>query len=201
VIAVLRNVLLVLEPSPHAERALTEAIDLAEAGSGRLTILTPVPDPQRWAGPAEAYAACRQLADDLDHELRELQEAALRRVPDDLPVTTVLTRRRVGAALLTELASGCHDVVLIGGRPRGVLRTALFGGVSARALRRCGLPVLMVRADGATDALEPPEAGNAEALAGELGVGPVGVGRVEVTPARGHVAEHPLDLLAPPGGA
>jgi nucleotide-binding universal stress UspA family protein len=184
----LRNVLLVLEPSAHAERALTEAIDLAEAAAGRLTILTPVPDPQRWTGAAEAYAACQQLAEDLDHELRGLQEAALRRVPDDLPVTTVLTRKRIGRALLAELASGCHDVVVIGGPPRGALRAALFGGISGRALRRSGLPVLMVRADGATDALEPPDAGQAEALASQLGVGPVGVGGVEVAPARGHVA-------------
>ncbi|MCW3066469.1 MAG: universal stress protein [Solirubrobacterales bacterium] len=147
----LRNVLLVLEPSHHAERALTEAIDLAEGAGGRLTILIPVPDASRWTGSAEAYVARQQLADELDREVHALQESALARVPGDLPVVTVATHRRIGPALLAELATGCHDVIVIGGRPHGVLWTALFGGVSARTLRRTGLPVLTVRRDD-----EPP---------------------------------------------
>src|SRR5258706_16121672 len=51
-----RNIIVSIDGSPHADRALSEAIDIARAGNGRLTIFTAVqqlPTVAYW-GPAAA---------------------------------------------------------------------------------------------------------------------------------------------------
>ena len=94
-----RNILVAVDGSPDAEEALTQAIDLAESEHTRLTLITGV---QKL--PPAAYTGLSVLVlPQLDAENRSWAEAVLSRardrVPDDLPVTTILTDRpiRTGA--------------------------------------------------------------------------------------------------------
>ena len=79
---------------PHAERALDEAIDLAVAGHGRLTILTSIPRPPYWACSPVTVAGIEPLAADLEREARTALRRATERVPDSVPVTTILPSSR-----------------------------------------------------------------------------------------------------------
>src|SRR3954470_12743615 len=103
-----RNVLVAYDGSDHAEKALREAIDIADSGNGRLTILTAVCAPSRWTtSTPETLAAARTLGPELEERGTALLQHAVSLVPADVPVTTVLTREPVRRALLTRAEQGC----------------------------------------------------------------------------------------------
>lgn len=139
-----RNILVSVDGSEHADRALAHAIDLAAESRGRLTILTAVPRPSPWAysGPS-AGAACA-LAEDLEREFAEVLDRAVARVPADMPVTRILSHAPVRAALMKELERGRHDLLVMGSRGRGAVSSTVLGSVSHHALHHSPVPVLVV---------------------------------------------------------
>jgi hypothetical protein len=66
-------------------------------------------------------------------------------VPADISVTTVLARGPAGAAITDHAHRGHHDLVVMGSRGRGRLRSPALGSVSRRVLAEAGVPVLIVR--------------------------------------------------------
>ena len=91
-------------------------------------------------------------------DARSSAEAVLRRardrVPDDLPVTTILTDEPIRSALIEQINRGGHDLIAMGSRGRGAIRAALLGSVSHYVLHHSSIPVLIVHAtEGADNAL------------------------------------------------
>src|SRR4029077_5546837 len=107
------SILVAVDGSPDAEQALTEAIDLAESEHARLTLITAVSQL-----PATAFMAAGEqvgkLRDDAHAEAEAVLRRARERVPDALPVTTVLTEQPIGCALIGQIAQGAHDLVVMG---------------------------------------------------------------------------------------
>jgi nucleotide-binding universal stress UspA family protein len=143
-----RNILVSIDGSVHADHALGEAIDLARATRGRLTLLTAVSHPSPWAGSTISGAAASVSAADLEREAVEIMRQGVERVPDDVPVTTVVSREPIKAALMHEIKSSKHDLLVMGSRGRGALTASLLGSVSHYALHHSPIPVLIVHADG-----------------------------------------------------
>jgi nucleotide-binding universal stress UspA family protein len=173
---VFRNVLLGLDFTPAAQRALDEAIELCERHGGRLTILTAVPEVHGWAaGPCESITAANQLNEQLVREACQLQHDALERVPADLPVETLIRREHACAALTTELATGRHDALVIGASTTGRVRCTRS---LTRRLIRHGEVAVLVASD--PPRLHVPRGAELEASAGAaaaLGRGRRGLGR------------------------
>src|SRR5580765_1611003 len=140
------NILVAVDGSPDAEQALTEAIDLAESEHTRLTLITAVSQL-----PATAYMAAGEEVGKLLEDARAEAEAILRRarerVPDGLPVTTLLIEQPIRSALISEIADGAHDLVVMGSRGRGAIRSALLGSASHYVLHHSPVPVLIVHAE------------------------------------------------------
>jgi nucleotide-binding universal stress UspA family protein len=143
---VFRNVLVAFDGSADAEEALAEAIDLAEAERTRLTLMMGIPQL-----PVISYLSLSgQACAELDADTRSRSEATLRRardgVPDDLPVCTILTAEPIRSALIEQIKRGNHDLIVMGSRGRGAVRSVLLGSVSHYVLHHSPIPVLIVRA-------------------------------------------------------
>jgi nucleotide-binding universal stress UspA family protein len=108
---------------------------------------------QGYIVPPTSYAAAGAVMPALLDEVRADAEATLRaavdQVPDDVSVRSVLTEQPVRGALIREIDKGDHDLVVMGSRGRGAVRSALLGSVSHHVLHHSPVPVLIVHADDA----------------------------------------------------
>jgi nucleotide-binding universal stress UspA family protein len=146
---VFRRLLVAIDSSPHAQRALEEAIDLARTNSARLTVMNVGPDPADWALAGVGYptpVSLVELTERTDRNHRSLLDRAVATVPHDVPVTKVLRRGSAGSRIVDEASAGHHDLVVMGSRGRGELRSLLLGSVSRRVLQASPIPVLVVHA-------------------------------------------------------
>ncbi|WP_027004844.1 universal stress protein [Conexibacter woesei] len=142
-----RRILVAFDHSSEAQRALDEAIAIARSDGAELTLMTVVPDASQWAAAAAAEGTVVETpADRLELERAyEIQlDAAAHSVPVELTVTRKLAHGRAGPAIVREGRRGGHDLIVMGCRGRGQLRSLLFGSVSHHVLRAAAVPVLVV---------------------------------------------------------
>lgn len=144
-----RNILVAIDGSPHGERALVEAADLAQRSNATLTVMTSVPDASSWLLGGAAYSGgvdFEALSKETEREYAKMLDRAVDGLPHDLSVTKLLARGRPGQAILDRLHSGDHDLVVMGSRGRGEVRAVLLGSVSHQVLNASPAAVLIVHA-------------------------------------------------------
>jgi nucleotide-binding universal stress UspA family protein len=142
-----RNILVSIDGSAHSDRALDEAIDIARADQSRITILTAIQQPPIWAASAMAAGAFAVTTAELEKEAVGVMRRAVDRVPLDIPVTTIISRKPVRAALMSRLSESDYDLLVMGSRGRGALSASVLGSVSHYALNHSPIPVLIVHED------------------------------------------------------
>jgi nucleotide-binding universal stress UspA family protein len=136
------RILVGVDGSEQGARALAVATELAVAERGRLSLIATVPHPSPWAwgGPISL--------DDLRRDAERYYEAMLRkaadRVPAEVPTTLLVRHGPAADRLLDELRRDHYDLIVVGSRERGRLRSALFGGLGQKLERQSPIPVLAV---------------------------------------------------------
>jgi nucleotide-binding universal stress UspA family protein len=141
-----RNILVAVDGSTHADEALAQAIDLAESEHSRLTLIAGVPGVPSAAFVGLGGPAFAVMQADARSSAEAVLNHARARVPDDLPVTTILTDEPIRPALIEQIKREGHDLIAMGSRGRGAMRAALLGSVSHYVLNHSPIPVLIVHA-------------------------------------------------------
>lgn len=139
-----RNILVPLDGSLHADRALEQAIDLAGCEHARLTLLSAVSSPPAAAFVGAGAVAAGELAARAEPEAQAILRSARERVPGHISVCTILSREPARTAILARISSANHDLVVMGSRGRGAIRSLLLGSVSHHVLHHSPIPVLIV---------------------------------------------------------
>jgi nucleotide-binding universal stress UspA family protein len=148
------NILVAVDGSLHSDLALSQAIDLAESERSRLTLMTgvgPVPPVALAAGTPALPEMSRGARADPEKIIARARE----RVPHDIPVTTIVTEEPIRPALIKQIRKGHHDLVVMGSRGRGAVRSALLGSVSHYVLHHSPIPVLIAHEDGVAEQADP----------------------------------------------
>jgi nucleotide-binding universal stress UspA family protein len=141
------DILVAIDGSRDADQALMQAIDLAESEQARVTLFSAVVSPPSVAYAGVSVEAAADLARDAEAETATLLQTALEQVPDKVSVSTVLSRSPARPALLDQIENGRHDLVVMGSRGRGAVRSVLLGSVSHYVLHHSPIPVLIVHAE------------------------------------------------------
>jgi nucleotide-binding universal stress UspA family protein len=146
-----RRVLVGLDGSVAASRALALVGRLVPPAGGHVTLLTsvtPMTVPSRRALPGAADLAReikRRNAERASKAMRELDRAASRLARGGWRTRTMLTTGEPLRDLLGAVASTRADLLVIGARGASGLRQLLLGSVADGALNRSPMPVLIAR--------------------------------------------------------
>ena len=137
-----RSILVAVDGSPAARRALEQAVGLAQSEGARLTLIS-VADLPRWRFSGFPLAVPFPNEAELVREAEQIVERAEALVPEDVPVSTVVRRGPVVREILKRIEAGEHDLVVVGSRclrPAGAL---ILGSVSRAIVARSPVPVLV----------------------------------------------------------
>lgn len=141
------RLLVAVEPSIPTPAVVLDAVDLARATNATLALLTVVKEPSAWAAAGEIEAGYERVecVRQLEIAAHQALNAALATVPHDVSVTTVLRHGSPGPTIVKVASTGAYDLVVMGSRGRGALRSLLFGSVSHHVLHASPIPVLIDR--------------------------------------------------------
>lgn len=140
------DILVAVDTSPTARRALEHATQLAQALNARLTVLSVVVPL-----PAFVYRAgvdVSSLQAEAEREAQELVRAAAEAVPDDISITTRVRHGHAGEEIVRQAKEGGNDLVVLGSRGRGRLASNLLGTVAGSVHFHLHAPLLVVHPHG-----------------------------------------------------
>lgn len=146
------RILVPTDGSPHAERALAEAGDLAKLADASLTVMTAVPESSTWllggaSGGFVPPVSPHEVDAQIKREYEGMLDAAVASVPADVETEKVLAHGSPAAAILEQVTAGSHDLIAMGSRGLGGMSSLLLGSVSHDILQTSPVPVLVFRGD------------------------------------------------------
>lgn len=142
----LSRILVPVDGSPYAEKALEFAIDLAKACSSTITIMYVVP--------RRIYAAAQEAGfvtiPALIHDMEELGKKVLEKAEGlsqaaGVKVDTVLIHGIAAEEILRKSQAGKYDMIVLGSRGRTAAKAFLLGSVSDRVSHHAKCAVLLVK--------------------------------------------------------
>jgi nucleotide-binding universal stress UspA family protein len=144
---VFRRILVAVDGSAHSDRALREAIDLAQTSEAHLTVMTSVPDVSSivLGGASVTSFDVGPIMEENERQYELVLQRAVDAVPKEVPSNQVLAHGVPAQTIIDQVHSGEHDLLVMGSRGRGELKSLLLGSVS-HLLNTSQVAVLIVHA-------------------------------------------------------
>ena len=139
------NILVCVDRSPSAQKALEQAVDLARAHNSNLTLMSVAPSVSSYV--TLGGVSREQMTAELEQwaDLNVAEAAAS--LPGDVVAHTLRRSGHVGAEIVRELKRGHYDLVVLGSRGRGPASEGLLGSVNGYVHFHSRVPVLSVPPD------------------------------------------------------
>ncbi len=135
-----RSILAAVDGSEQSTRAVAEAVDLAVASNGSLTLISVGAPPKIWPS---AYTVTVPDSE-LEHAAQTVVDEAAAAVPDDISVSKLVRVGRPADEIVSAAKAGSHDLIVMGARGRGATTSLLLGSVSHAVLNQSPRAVLIV---------------------------------------------------------
>ncbi len=143
----LHRLLVAIDGSETAELALRAAVTAAQRDHAAVTLMTVIPDfaaeARRW--PVAGMPNPVQLQSEADENAQRLLRETIERMPDDLPVTTVIRHGKPGPEIIAQSRQSTYDAIILGARGVGRI-AALMGSVSSYVLNHADVAVFVAHA-------------------------------------------------------
>lgn len=138
-----QNILVALDGSRLAEKAFTEAVRIALANNGRLTLISIINDAEL---ATSAFAFSKLFAQEKERAetelLKRIHDASQKGVMDVIPFVEVGNPKQV---IIKYAADNASDLIVIGATGKGAITQSLVGSTTAYVVNHAPCNVLVVR--------------------------------------------------------
>ena len=136
------SILVPVDGSVHAEKALNYALNLAEIHDAKVEIMTVVDEVKMAPDWAREYS--EKLREQDEDVLTSTFSKAVKEKPN-IKISKCLAEGYASEEILKCAEKGHHDLIVMGSRGMGLVRGLVLGSVSSRVVNQAEIPVLIVK--------------------------------------------------------
>ena len=138
----LKKILVPIDGSLHAERALTYALGIAERCNADVEVLTVVPEVV--SDPEWMKEYTEKMKEEGEITLLKAHNKTKEEKPD-INITVRLEEGHTALKILEIAEKGSHDIIIMGSRGLGSVRRFLLGSIGSKVVNQAEIPVLIVK--------------------------------------------------------
>ncbi len=136
------SILVPVDGSVPAEKALNYALNLAEIHDAKVEIMTVVDEVKMAPDWAREYS--EKLREQDEDVLTSTFSKAVKEKPN-IKISKCLAEGYASEEILKCAEKGHHDLIVMGSRGMGLVRGLVLGSVSSRVVNQAEIPVLIVK--------------------------------------------------------
>ena len=138
----IKSILVPIDGSDHAEKALDYALNMAEIHDAKVEILTVVDEVKMAPDWARDYS--EKLREQGEEVLTSTFSKAVKQKPN-LKISKRLAEGYASEEIVKCAEKGHHDLIVMGSWGMGIVRGLFLGSVSSRVVNQAEIPVLIVK--------------------------------------------------------